>query len=86
MVPLIQQIQPQWATKLFNVCQKPIRCKKTLITTENSEIKDQKMPRFGRELGEGKTGTHRLRQTRNGKIPQGLTGTWVQAKGRKGGI
>ena len=42
------------------------------------------MPRFGREIGEGNSGTQRRGGIRDGSTPQGLTGTWVQAKGGKG--
>ena len=44
------------------------------------------MPRIVVELGEDESGTQRRGFTRDGKNPQGPTGTWVQAKGDKGGI
>ena len=43
------------------------------------------MQRFGGELREGKAGKNRRGGTSNGRIPQGLTGNWVQAEGVKGG-
>ena len=41
------------------------------------------MPRFGGKLGEDKAGSQRRGGTRDGRTPQGLTETWVQAKGKK---
>ena len=43
------------------------------------------MPLFGGDLGEGEAGTQRRRGTCYRQTPQGLTGTWVQAEGDKGG-
>ena len=43
------------------------------------------MPRFRGELGEGEAGTRRCRGTCDRDYPQGLTRTWVQAEGGKGG-
>ena len=43
------------------------------------------MPGFGGDLREGDSGTQRRKGTRAGRTPQGLTGTWFQFKGRKGG-
>ena len=37
------------------------------------------------KLGEDEAGTQRRGGTRDGRTPQGPTGTWVQAKGVKGG-
>ena len=42
------------------------------------------MPRFGGELGEDESGTQIRGGTRDGRTPQGKTGTWVQAEGGKG--
>ena len=43
------------------------------------------MPGFRGELREVEAGTQRRGETHNGQTPQGITGTWVQAKGSKGG-
>ena len=50
-----------------------------------NETKDRTMPGFGGELMEGEAGKQRRGGTRDGKTPQGLTGTWMQAKGGKRG-
>ena len=43
------------------------------------------MAGFGGDLREVEAGTQRHRRTCVGKTYQGLTGTWVQSKGCKGG-
>ena len=50
-----------------------------------NNYKDRTMPRFRGELEEGEERTHRRRGTHDVRNPQGLTGTWVQAEGGKGG-
>ena len=47
--------------------------------------KHHKIPRDRRELREGETGAQRRGGTHDGRPPQGLTGTWEQADGDKGG-
>ena len=49
------------------------------------ETKDRIMPGFGGDLGEGDAGTQRRGWNRAGRNLQGMTGTWVQARGSKGG-
>ena len=43
------------------------------------------MPGCVGDLGEGMAGKHIRGGTRDEKTPLGLTGTWVQSEGRKGG-
>ena len=43
------------------------------------------MPVFEGDLGEEEAGLQRQGGTHAGRTPQGPTGTWVQAKGGKGG-
>ena len=43
------------------------------------------MPGFGGDLGEGAAGIQRRGGTHARQTPQGTTGTWLQAKGGKGG-
>ena len=49
------------------------------------EIKKRNMIGFGGALREGKTGEQERRREPQCKNPQGLIGTWVKAKGIKGG-
>ena len=44
------------------------------------------MPGFGGDLGGVEAGTQRRGGTCYRQTPQGLTGTWVQSKGGKGGV
>ena len=48
-------------------------------------LMDQKVPWFGAEHREGKKKAQWYGGTYNRQTPQGLTGTWSQAKGGKGG-
>ena len=49
------------------------------------ETKEQTIPEFREELGEGEAGEQRLGGNRNERTLQGLTGTWEKAKSGKGG-
>ena len=47
--------------------------------------KHQKIPGDGGSHREDEAGAQRRRGTRNGRTPQGMTGTWEQVEGGKGG-